>query len=136
MRIQLNFVAIGKRMRFQSFMPDSYYRRRGSVFHGDDGMEICIQRYDDQPLLSSIFHDLPIGRAAEADITRVDNMPSRMFQQPHRPPWQALIKQDAVHAATTGKIRSSKLHAANAKAWRMSSISSSGYSTRKSSQSG
>lgn len=105
----------------------NHRRSRTSLGH-DDLYEVTVESYDRELLTRGEGKNLPIGGLGHLELTHVPGLQLHRPEVLSGPAWQAHIEQEPNQAADAlkGMTRSVRRAAAKARAWRMSSGSSSG----------
>ncbi len=61
-------------------------------------MEVVVQSYTDQIVLTGILKDLEVFRFRESDLADMNRLPPIRSQQSRSPRCEPLIKQESAHA--------------------------------------
>jgi hypothetical protein len=124
----------------QLFSPEALgaetdYRGLGAAGEGHVAMKVCVERYDRSILGSCSKEDFLVLCPAQTHFPGVDAVHSPASQKVSCGPREALVEEDPQRDAGKSRASSSRFAAAYARACRISSSSSSGYSRFSSAQS-
>src|SRR5688500_11714626 len=99
-------------------------------------MEVRIERHDHAVILTGAPQYCQVLRTSQTNLARVHRIDVRLSKECGHGPRNALVQKQLHRVLASWIILSSICAAAYAKAWRMSSSSSSGYSRFSSARSG
>src|SRR5436305_1462572 len=104
------------------------HRWRRTSFCRDDLYEVAVEGHDRELFPYGESEDLPIGGQRHPELAHMPGIQTHRPEVLSGPAWQAHIEQKSNQAADAlnGMTRSVRRAAAKARAWRMSSGSSSG----------
>jgi hypothetical protein len=86
--------------RTQSLLTDENNRGANRGCHGENLGEVSVKRNNHPQLLGRVVKDLSVGGFLHLDLSDVQGIPAALSQNYGGSSWKALVKQDALHAAS------------------------------------
>ena len=106
-------------MSLQPFDSDAHRRWTGFCSDGQDRVEVSVEGNNDSIVCACLVENVAVTRLAHAKLANVYDIPTlvgHLIKNCSRGSGTPLVQNNAPQAASSGKTRSSRLHAAKASA--------------------